>query len=107
VTMARFSLAFNRRFKNRKTDEWEETTAFIDGTAFARNAEKFLEARKGSLMFVHGYFETESWENKEGQRRFALRLKPDFVLNIEQSPAPDHERFNQENAGYHSNPVFD
>jgi len=64
TVIGKFGLAVNRRRKD------EETTCFIDCTAFGKTAEILAEhVRKGSSLLVEGRLEFSTWEDKEGNRR--------------------------------------
>ena len=63
---ARFSLAVNRRFKNK---EGNYDTDFINCVAFGKTAE-FIEKyfTKGMAIGITGRIQTGSYTNKEGQK---------------------------------------
>lgn len=65
TSVARFSLAVNRRFKL----DGEQTCDFINCIAFSKTAE-FLEkyGHKGTKFVVEGSIQTGSYTNKEGQK---------------------------------------
>lgn len=61
-----FSVAVNRRWRN-KQDQWEEETSFFDCTAWGELAENVAaSASKGTRVIVTGRLEQQSWE-KEGK----------------------------------------
>ena len=64
TTVARFSLAVDRRYKK---DE-EQTADFINCVAFGKTAE-FIEkyGRKGTKFALEGRIQTGSYKNKDGQ----------------------------------------
>jgi len=62
TTVARFTLAVDRRFKKDETD-------FINCVAFGKTAEFFEKyGRKGSKFAVEGRIQTGSYTNKDGQK---------------------------------------
>lgn len=64
MTIARFSLAVNRRFKR----DGEPDADFFNVVAFGKQAEtieKFVT--KGTEIAVRGHLQTGSYQNKEGQ----------------------------------------
>ena len=65
TSVARFSLAVDRRFKK----DGEQTADFINCVAFGKTAE-FVEkyAHKGTKFAVEGRIQTGSYTNKEGQK---------------------------------------
>jgi len=61
-----FSVAVNRRWRN-KQDQWEEETSFFDCTAWNELAENIAASTsKGARVIVTGRLEQQSWE-KEGK----------------------------------------
>lgn len=67
MTIARYSLAVDRRFKR----DGEATADFINCVAFGKSgefAEKYL--RKGTKVAVTGRIQTGSYTNKDGQKVF-------------------------------------
>lgn len=72
-----FSLALNRRYRDKNGETQEETT-FIDCEAFGKTAE-FLRnyGRKGRALFVEGRLRQDRWQDKDGNNRTALRIVVD------------------------------
>ena len=73
TAICKIGMAVNRRFKNR-TGEWGEKPTFVDVTLFGNRAEAFEKYhRKGSMAFIEGRLEFDSWEDKNsGQKRSKL-----------------------------------
>lgn len=72
-----FDVASNRRWNNRRTNEWESETTFLGVTAYDRLAENIAESlSKGDRVTITGRMTVESWE-KDGQSR----IKPVIVAN--------------------------
>lgn len=71
TTVARFTLAVNRRF----TQENGPTADFIRCVAFGKTAE-FIEKyfRKGRKMDLNGRIQTGSYENQEGQKVYTTDI---------------------------------
>lgn len=71
TTIARFTLAVNRRF----TQENGPTADFIRCVAFGKTAE-FIEKyfRKGRKMDLNGRIQTGSYENQEGQKVYTTDI---------------------------------
>lgn len=63
-----FSIAFNRGKEERRK------TTFIDCIAWGRRADILESFQKGSGVSVSGDLETDTWEDKEGQKHSRLRL---------------------------------
>jgi single-strand DNA-binding protein len=73
-------VAVNRRWKNRTTDEWEESTSFFDVVAWRGLAENVaLSLTKGARVVITGRLEQRSWETDDGDRRFKIELVADEI----------------------------
>lgn len=74
-TVARFSLAVERDFKN--ADGGKETD-FIDCICFGKTAEMAIRnLSKGRMVAVSGRLQINKWQDKEGNRR----TSPEAVLD--------------------------
>jgi single-strand DNA-binding protein len=73
-------VAANRRWQNRETNEWEESTSFFDVVIWRDLAENAaLSLTKGMRVVVTGRLEQRSWETEEGDRRFKVEIVADEV----------------------------
>jgi len=79
---ASFTLAVNRRFKN---NEGNYDADFIRCVAFGKTAETIEKhIHKGNRIAVSGHIQTESYDNKEGQKVFTTDVvveELDFLEN--------------------------
>ena len=73
-------VAVNRRWQNRESNEWEESTSFFDVVTWRDLAENVaLSLTKGMRVVVTGRLEQRSWETEEGDRRFKVEIVADEV----------------------------
>ncbi len=73
-------VAVNKRWKNRTTDEWEESTSFFDVVCWRELAENVaLSLTKGARVVISGSLQQRSWETEDGDRRFKVELVADEV----------------------------
>lgn len=73
-------LAVNRRWENRETREWEESTSFFDVVCWRELAENTaLSLTKGMRVMVTGRLEQRSWETEEGERRSKVEIVAEEV----------------------------
>jgi single-strand DNA-binding protein len=75
-----FGVAVNRRWQNRDSQQWEESTSFFNVTCWrdlAQNVSESLE--KGSRVLVTGRLEQRSWETQQGERRSVVEIIADEV----------------------------
>jgi len=68
-------VAVNRRWQQRESKEWEESTSFFDVVCWRELAENVaLSMTKGMRVVVTGRLEQRSWENEDGDRRFKVEI---------------------------------
>ncbi len=68
-------VAVNRRWENRETKEWEESTSFFDVVCWRELAENAaLSLAKGMRVMITGRLEQRTWETEEGERRSKIGI---------------------------------
>jgi single-strand DNA-binding protein len=73
-------VAVNRRWQDRQTKEWEESTSFFDVVCWRDLAENAaLSLGKGMRVVVVGRLEQRSWETEEGERRSKVEIVAEEV----------------------------
>lgn len=93
VAIARFSIAVDRNYQ--KDDN--KVTDFFEVEAWRKKAEfadKYL--KKGQLICIEGSFQQQSWEDKNGNKRYSYRLVADNIYFAE-SKKQDSESNNPDN----------
>ncbi|KKN91303.1 hypothetical protein LCGC14_0221710 [marine sediment metagenome] len=75
------NLAFNRSYRKRGEDKWQQEPCFVRVTVWGNRAERMVElVKKGQPVYVVGYLKQETWE-KDGQKRVAYSINArDFQL---------------------------
>ncbi len=74
-SVAEFTIAHNRRWKSKESDDWKESTSFFRVKAYNGLAEKIKEKfKKGDFVLIEGRLQEESWENEEGQKRSLIKI---------------------------------
>jgi single-strand DNA-binding protein len=98
--VTQFSVAVNRNTKT-QSGEWLEETEWFRITVWGNQAERTAEnLRKGSRVYVEGRFRTREWEAQDGQKRTALEVTADNVINLERRPREEGEgSFGASNGG--------
>ncbi|MEO0093389.1 MAG: single-stranded DNA-binding protein [candidate division WOR-3 bacterium] len=72
-----FSIAVNRRWKDKETDEWKEETNFFRVAAFGKTAERCGELlKKGSAVLIEGRLRSRSWNTQDGEKRNIVEIVP-------------------------------
>jgi single-strand DNA-binding protein len=78
--MTILGVAVNRRWQNRETSVWEESTSFFDVVAWRDLAENVaLSLAKGTRVVVTGRLEQRSWETDDGEHRVKVEIVADEV----------------------------
>jgi single-strand DNA-binding protein len=74
------SVAVNRRWQNRQTQEWEESTSFFDIVCWRDLAENVaLSLTRGARVVVTGRLEERRWETDDGETRSKVELVADEI----------------------------
>ena len=92
IAVVTFTLAVNRRFQSRSADGAQAQQAdFISVVAWRQTAEFISKYfKKGSALCVTGSIQTRSWQDQQGQKRYATEVVVDeamFVDSHNESPA--------------------
>ena len=84
VSVTSFSLAVNRRYVSRNNEQAEQQTDFINLVAWRQTAEFICKYfRKGSALCVTGSIQTRSWQDNQGQRRYATEVVVDDAMFVD------------------------
>jgi len=87
--VANFTLATNEVFIDKSGNKVEQTdwhhVEMWD--ALARNAEKVL--RKGRTVFIEGKIKNETWTDKDGNKRSAVRIRALQFQVVSNGPSAD------------------
>ena len=83
IVVAKFPLATTETFKDRSgklvsQTEWHTVVLW---RGLAELAQKYLH--KGSLVYIEGRLRTRSWEDKEGNRKFATEVVGDNLIMLD------------------------
>ena len=78
VSVISFSVAVNRRFRSANGEQGEQQADFINCVAW-RNTAEFISKyfRKGSSICVLGSIQTRTWQDNQGQKRYATEVVVD------------------------------
>ncbi len=75
-----FSIAVNRAYKTKDSDEWKEETYFFDVEAFGYLAERLgRQLSKGTQVLVEGSLRQDRWESQSGDKRSKIKVVADKV----------------------------
>ena len=80
LAVCNFSVASNRRWMNKATNDWEEKVSFFDVTVWAEHGQNVAESvLKGDRIVVTGRLEQRSWEAENGDKRTKVEIVADVV----------------------------
>ena len=80
LAVCNFSVASNRRWMNKSTNDWEEKVSFFDVTVWADHGQNVAESvLKGDRVVVTGRMEQRSWETETGDKRTKVEIVADVV----------------------------
>ena len=75
VSLARFSIAVNRRFAGR---DGQQQADFINCVAWRQTGEFIARYfRKGSMIAVVGSLQTRTWDGQDGKRQYSTEVQVD------------------------------
>lgn len=78
-----FNIASNRRYLDKKTNEWTEVPTFVRVTTWRELAERMGSTlHKGSAVYVEGSLQSRSWETPQGEKRSAVEIQALRVQNL-------------------------
>ena len=85
VTFTNFTLAVNRRFQSRSADQQQPQQAdFIALMAWRQTAEFISKYfKKGSALCVTGSLQSRSWQDPQGNRRYATEVVVDEAMFVD------------------------
>jgi single-strand DNA-binding protein len=82
AVVAKFPLATSESYKTKDGQRVDQTEwhNVVMWRGLAESAEKFL--RKGSLVYIEGKIRTRSWDDKDGNKRFATEIIADTMTML-------------------------
>ena len=73
-------MAVNRRWQDKTSGEWQESTSFFDVVCWRDLAENVaLSLSKGMRVVVTGRLEQRSWETDDGEHRSKVEIVADEI----------------------------
>ncbi len=79
AAVTRFSVATNRRWKDKESGEWKEETDWSNVVLWrSENLANYLT--KGKQLYVEGRLHTRSYEDKDGKKVYATEVVADDVI---------------------------
>lgn len=90
TAFAKFSLAVNRRYKDR-SGEVKEHTEWVNVVVWGKRAETIAKwITKGKQLFVAGEMQTRTYDDDKGERRYFTEINASDVQFTGSRPASDN-----------------
>ena len=84
VSVTSFSIAINRRYVSKNNEQAEQQTDFINIVAWRQTAEFICRFfKKGSAICLTGSIQTRSWQDNQGQKRYATEVVADDAMFVD------------------------
>ncbi len=82
AVVAKFPLATSESYKTKDGQRVDQTEwhNVVMWRGLAESAEKYL--RKGSLVYIEGKIRTRSWDDKDGNKRYATEIVADTMTML-------------------------
>ena len=109
VSVLSFTIAVNRSYVSKSSDQGERQADFINIVAW-RNTAEFISKyfRKGSAICVTGSIQTRSWQDQQGQKRYATEIVADEAMFVESRSGDSAQSYTPDTYGqapsFSSNP---
>lgn len=98
IPVVKFPLATTESYKDKlgKLQSQTEWHTVVYWRGLAELAQKYLH--KGSFIYVEGRLRTRSWEDKEGNRKYATEVVGDNLIMLDKKTEMPHN--NDHNEGF-------
>lgn len=84
VSVLSFTIAVNRSYSSKNSEQGERQADFITVVAWRQTAEFISKYfRKGSAICVTGSIQTRTWQDQQGNRRYATEVLADEASFVE------------------------
>ena len=84
IAVVSFTLAVNRRYQSKNDGAQAQQADFISVVAWRQTAE-FISRyfRKGSALCITGSIQTRTWQDQQGQKRYATEVVADEAMFVD------------------------
>lgn len=84
ISVLSFTLAVNRSYVSRSSEQGERQADFISIVAWRQTAEFISKYfKKGSAICVTGSIQTRNWQDQQGNRRYTTEVVADEAMFVE------------------------
>ena len=101
IAVTNFTLATSRRWKDQQSGEWKEETEWHRCVLWrSENVSNYL--LKGEQIYLEGRLQTRSYEDKEGQKKYATDVICEELILLGSGKADTGDKGDQRQEGSHS-----
>ena len=84
ISVLSFTLAVNRSYVSRSSEQGERQADFISVVAWRQTAEFISKYfKKGSAICVTGSIQTRNWQDQQGNRRYSTEVVVDDAMFVD------------------------
>ncbi|MBQ8850343.1 MAG: single-stranded DNA-binding protein [Clostridia bacterium] len=107
VSVTSFSIAINRRYVSKNNEQAEQQTDFINIVAWRQTAEFICRFfKKGSAICLTGSIQTRSWQDNQGQKRYATEVVADDAMFVDSRNESGNSQGGYMPDAYNSAPAY-
>lgn len=82
-TVMNFSVATNRRWRRKESEDWQEEVQYHNVVAWGRLAEGYYQGlKKGDPVYVEGRLQTRNWEGQDGVKRSRTEIVAERIIPL-------------------------
>jgi single-strand DNA-binding protein len=108
TSLAKFTIAVQRSWKNESTSEWEKATSYLDVVCWRYVAEDVARLlQKGMRVTVSGRLDQQTWEDREtGKNRSRFEVTADEIgISLRALEGIERRRYEDNGGGQQKRPV--
>ncbi|RUM59048.1 MAG: single-stranded DNA-binding protein [Persephonella sp.] len=99
-----FSIAYNRRYKVKDSEEWKEEPHYFDVETYGMLAERLgRDLSKGYQVLVEGRLAQQRWENQAGEKRSKVIIIADRVVILSKPMGTENRGMEEEDLAIPNN----
>jgi single-strand DNA-binding protein len=105
AVVAKFPLATSETYKTKDGQRAEQTEwhNIVMWRGLAESAERFL--KKGSLVYIEGKIRTRTWDDKDGNKRYATEIVADTMTMLGARRSEESSHQEQRPSGQEAQPA--
>ncbi|MFN3978710.1 MAG: single-stranded DNA-binding protein [Sulfurihydrogenibium azorense] len=72
--VAKMTIAVNRNYKKKDSQDWQQKTYFFDVEAMGVIADRLAKLNKGELVLVEGELRQDRWQDQDGKNKSKTKI---------------------------------